>query len=79
MATKTKASARAELDGQIGKPEPRVPVARRNDAGKAIADIRKAIALYGLTPADLGLGKAAAKKTRRALEAVIRKPSRRAA
>ncbi|MCW5632466.1 MAG: H-NS histone family protein [Rubrivivax sp.] len=64
-----------QLRKQIQALEAEAEKARRNEAAEVIARIRDAIAHYGLTAADLGLG-GGAKSVRAARKRPGRKPGR---
>lgn len=80
MATKKRGTTLQALNAQIAALQAKADEIRKREVGEVVAKIKDAIAHYGLTAADLGLGTVAPKdaKPPRAAKAG-RKPRRKAA
>ena len=61
MATKKAGPSLASLNAQIAALQSQADALRKKEVAEVIAKVKDAIAHYGLTAADLGLGKAAPK------------------
>ena len=59
MATKTNVPTPASLNAQIAALQAQADALRKKEVAEVIAKLKDAIVHYGLTAADLGLGKAA--------------------
>ena len=80
MATKKLGTTLQALNAQIAALQAKADEIRKKEVGEVVAKIKDAIAHYGLTAADLGLGTAAAKATKAPAAAKRgRKPGRKAA
>ncbi|MCZ8113228.1 MAG: H-NS family nucleoid-associated regulatory protein [Betaproteobacteria bacterium] len=64
MATKKLGTTLQALNAQIAALQAKADEIRKKEVGEVVAKIKDAIAHYGLTAADLGLGTAAAKATK---------------
>jgi DNA-binding protein H-NS len=83
MPTKKTSQAFAAINAQIASLQAQAEALRKKEVADVIAKVKDAIAHYGLTAADLGLGKATAAKTsgkiatKKALQnAAAKKPAR---
>ena len=80
MATKKLGTTLQALNAQIAALQAKADEIRKKEVGEVVAKIKDAIAHYGLTAADLGLGAAPAKATKVPAAAKRgRKPGRKAA
>jgi DNA-binding protein H-NS len=80
MPTKKLGTTLQALNAQIAALQAEADEIRRKEVGEVVAKIKDAIAHYGLTAADLGLGAVAPKASKRPMAAKQgRKPGRKAA
>lgn len=77
MATKKLGTTLEALNAQIAALQAQAEAIRKREVGDVVAKIKDAIAHYGLTAADLGLGKAAPKAARAAKAQTTGKPGRK--
>ena len=79
MATKKSSSTLASLNAQIAALQAQAEALRKKEVAEVITKVKDAITHYGLTAADLGLGKAAPKPSKAPVGAPIKKARKNAA
>ena len=79
MATKKAGPSLASLNAQIAALQSQADALRKKEVAEVIAKVKDAIAHYGLTAADLGLGKVAPKAGKQPAGAPMKKMRKNAA